>query len=332
MMLALASFLAAPEPAHADDAQAQKPKPWYEKVIVKGWAQFDATFPEGRSTVGNVSNLRVRRARPTIQARLDPCTMVQFQMDLSTGKAGSGASNATIVDTFVERIIPKIAIVRFGQELLPFGYEVHEDNAALRSPLELSFAAESIALAERDIGLTLHADTPEDSLFHWEIGVYNGQGFRSADSNANKTIVGRIAHGPYKWLQFGVSGMTGTFRDGRTGKDHDREVLAGELQLRFSKPLKISGEIYNARFVDSVAAPTKQARFTGGYLMWEGWVGPLNSIPFVRYQRTYGDLEYQSWDIGWRWQYAPNQRVTVQYDIVKGHSNNSFGARWQVGF
>ncbi len=311
-------------------ATAPQQKPWFENITFKGYIQLDATFPQGNSVQGSVSNFRIRRARPTFIVPIDPLTRVQIQFDVSTGKCGSGASTATVTDTYAERIVPHFGTVQFGQNLLPFSCEVYEDNAAIRSPLELSYAGEQIALLERDIGLFLKSTTPTEKNVCWEFGLLNGQGFRSADANANKTLAARITAPVLPWFRIGMSGLYGTYNSG--GKDWDRHAAGWEFHATASKALKLSGEFYHAKFVDNPSAATKVARFDGGYLLLESFIGSLKSIPFLRYQRTYGDLDYRSVDLGWRWQYTPTQRLTAEYDIVNGHQRDYAGVRWQIFF
>lgn len=328
--------------AQASAAANPAPKKWYDTITIKGFLQFDTVFPEGASRAGEVSNIRVRRARPTIQAQVDPLTRIQVQFDLSTARpytgnpsGGSGQSNAMVTDTFADHTFPGLGYVRVGQMLLPFSREVHEDNAAVRSPLELSYAAEAVSLNERDLGILLGSQVPEEQPLHWEFGFFNGQGWRTADANANKTWMGRLATYVHPKVRVGLNGITGTYKDtsGKgSGLTYRRDVLSGELAIHATKAITLSGEIYNCLFVDNPAAATKAARFTGGYLLLESWIGSLKSIPYVRYQRTYGDLSYRSIDLGWRYQYAPNQRFTVEYDIVRAANANALGARWQLNF
>ncbi|MCX6362122.1 MAG: hypothetical protein NT029_20195 [Armatimonadetes bacterium] len=111
---------------------APKPVKWYETVTVSGWVQLDAIFPEGGATIDKQSNFRVRRARPTITAQVDPATRVQIQLDAGTGKTGSGNATATVCDTFAERKVADAGYVLFGQYVLPYGAEIWEDNASVR--------------------------------------------------------------------------------------------------------------------------------------------------------------------------------------------------------
>lgn len=327
--LAISASGAWAEPAAADKEAA---KPWYDKITVKGYLQLDAIFPQGNAVMGAYSNMRVRRARPTVSAVLDPMTKIQVQVDAGSGKAGSGQSTVVVTDTFAERTIPGLGLVRFGQYLLPFGSEIYEDNAALRAPLELSHAAESVALAERDIGLTVQSSPNPTAGTHWALSFLNGQGFRSADSNPNKTWVGRVAHSVSPDVRLGVSGIVGTYT-AADKKNYDRHVLGVEAHVRTGAIGKLTGELYNVRFIDSTSSQTPGAvRYNGGYLLYEGNMPSCSSTPFVRYQRTYGDLDYRSVDVGWRYQYAPDQRLTAEYDIVAGHQRDSFGVRWQLFF
>lgn len=332
LLWATAFFAAVAASAALAGEAAEQKKPWYETITVKGYVQLDAIFPEGQAVQGPYSNFRIRRARPTVTANLDPLTKVQIQVDAGSGKAGSGQSTVVVTDTFAERALPGFGLVRFGQYLLPFGSEVYEDNAALRSPLELSFTADSIALAERDIGITVQSSPSPTDNTHWAVSFLNGQGFRSSDANSNKTLVGRVAHSLSPEVRLGISGIYGKYT-AADRKEYDRHVLGVELHVKASTYGKLTGEFYNVRFIDSTTSATpRKARFNGGYLLLEGNLESLRSTPFVRYQRTYGDLDYRSIDVGWRYQYSPTQRLTVEYDIVKGHARDFFGVRWQLGF
>lgn len=311
-------------------AQPPTPRPWYDTVVVKGWIQLDATFAEGSAGTNSDSNFRIRRARPTIIAQIDPLTKVQLQIDVSTGRAGSGAVTTSVMDTYAMRTFPGFGHVLFGQFLLPFGLEIRVDNASARSPLEISFAAENFGLGERDIGVFVQCPSPDVQDFTWEAAVLNGQGARNADSNNNKTVAGRIAYRLSEALRVGVSGLLGAFRSG--GVDYDREVVGAHFAAMLCRELTVKGEFYDVRFVDNPSSPTQAAQYQGGYLLVESWVESLKSIPFVRFQRTWDDLDYESVDIGWRYQYAPTQRLTLQVDLPSGGRPKQVGLRWQLGF
>ena len=331
LTVVLVAAVATPGAGKAEDAPKAQ-KPWYEKVTIKGYLQLDAVFPQGNAVSGKYSNLRIRRARPTIVVQLDELTKAQIQIDAGSGKAGSGTSNAFVANTFAERTLPGLGSIRFGQYVVPFGCEVFEDHAALRLPLELSFAAESVALSEQDIGASLQSSPNPADRTHWALSFVNGQGFRNADNNANKTWIGRIAHDLTPNIRAGISGILGTYRAADI-HDYDRHALAAELHVKPFANARVSGEFYNVRFINSTTSKTPApVRYNGGYLMIEPRIESLKSTPFVRYQRTYGDLDYRSIDLGWRYQFTPQQHLTLEYDIVEGHQRDSFGARWQVNF
>jgi hypothetical protein len=318
-------------------ATSQQPvaKRWYDTVSLTGYVQFDSTFPEGDSRYGSVSNFRIRRARPSIIAQIDPQTMIKLQLDMSTGKACSGAQNAVVGDSYIGRTFPGFGFLKAGQTYFPFSRELREDHAARRSPLEMSYVMDMIALGEVDLGVVIGADKWDTAMWQWEFALFNGQGLRTADANPNKTVAGRIAYRVNPYIRVGASGVGGSYKDistTGTGKTYRRDALGAELQLQSSKALSLSAEMYNCLAPNSTAAPTAQARFTGGYVLLESWIGPMKSIPFVRWQRTYGDLQYRSWDFGWRYQMTPTQRLTVEADIARAARSNCYGARWQVNF
>jgi hypothetical protein len=322
-------------PAPSAESSPVQPKHWYDTVTLKGYAQFDANFPEGRSRFGSVSNFRIRRCRPSVTVQIDRNTAVKVQIDMSTGKAGSGPQSAVIGDAYGERRIRGFGYIHLGQTYLPFSHELREDHSALRSPLEMSYPADLISLGEVDQGIVVGAENWDTRPIQWEFGVFNGQGLGTADANTNATLAGRVAWRMSPFLRVGASGIAGTFKDSSvtgTGKTYRRDALGGEIQIKSSKALALSAEIYNILAANSPSAPTRQARCTGGYVLLESWIGPLKSIPFVRWQRTYGDLEYRSWDIGWRYQVSQTQRLTAQADFVRAARSNDYGVRWQVNF
>lgn len=300
---------------------------WADRITLKGFIQFDAIFPEGNSTNGSISNFRIRRARPTMVVAVDPLTKVQVQIDVGSGKCGTGNATTNVTDTFVERLVPGKGVFQAGQSIIPFGREVKDDNAAIRTPLELSYVGERLALAERDLGV--HFRSEGKSATNWQVGVYNGQGWRSADSNPNKTVIARVTSKVCSQATVGLSAMTGTYRSGTA--NYDREALGFDIAAKISPALTVTGEIYNARFVGDTAAPVP-ARFTGGYLLFENHQPTIKSTPFVRYQRCYGGLDYRSIDLGWRYDLDKGQRITVEYDVAEGAQRDWFGTRWQVNF
>lgn len=300
---------------------------WADRITLKGFIQFDAIFPEGNSTNGSISNFRIRRARPTMVIAVDPLTKVQVQVDVGSGKCGTGNATTNVTDTFIERQIPGRGILQAGQSLIPFGREVKDDNAAIRTPLELSYVGERLALAERDLGVHFRSDGK--SATNWQIGVYNGQGWRSADSNPNKTVMARVTSKVCSQATLGLSAMTGTYRAGTV--NYDREALGVDVAVNVTPAVTLTGELYNARFVGDTTAPVP-ARFTGGYLLIENHQPSIKSTPFVRYQRCYGGLDYRSVDFGWKYDLDKGQRITAEYDLVEGHQRDWFGTRWQVNF
>ena len=141
-------------------ATSQQPvaKRWYDTISLTGYVQFDSTFPEGNSRYGSVSNFRIRRARPSIIAQIDPQTMIKLQLDMSTGKAYSGAQNAVVGDSYIGRTFPGFGFLKAGQTYFPFSHELREDHAARRSPLEMSYVMDMIALGEVDLGVVIGAE------------------------------------------------------------------------------------------------------------------------------------------------------------------------------
>jgi len=70
------------------------------------------------------------------------------------------------------------------------------------------------SMGGRDQGIQLHGDimpigTDRHRLFHYELGVYNGQGINATDKNKRKDVIGTIQLQPIKDLFIGVFGWSG---------------------------------------------------------------------------------------------------------------------------
>lgn len=72
------------------------------------------------------------------------------------------------------------------------------------------------SMGGRDLGLQLQGDVlkvgdgkQRHALFHYQIGVFNGQGINSADANGHKDIIGTLQVQPVKDLYIGFFGWTG---------------------------------------------------------------------------------------------------------------------------
>ena len=71
----------------------------------------------------------------------------------------------------------------------------------------------------RDLGIQIYGDalkvgTTQHYLFHYQAGVYNGQGINTVDKDKEKDYIATFQVQPVKGLYFGLFGWSGSFYDG----------------------------------------------------------------------------------------------------------------------
>ena len=223
-----------------------KTKKWYDRLSVRGYAQFRYNFTvheandsapaqhAGDRSVGTDQNFLIRRARVIISGDVSDHMYVYLQPDFASSVPGSPDANhfAQIRDWYGDLYIDedKIYRIRIGQSKIPFGWE-NLQSSSNRLALDRSDSLNSAVRNERDLGLFFYY-TPEDAqdLFKevldeglkgsgnygvFGLGVYNGQGGSLSEQNENLHVVSRLAY-PYKmWdgqiVEFGIQGYTGKY-------------------------------------------------------------------------------------------------------------------------
>ena len=132
-----------------------------------------------------------------------------------------------VTDAFVNFAPSSWVNVQVGQYLLPFTMENRvSDNT---TPfLERSIVSRGLgAPFTRDIGAMVWGE-PEDKLFYYSVGVFDGDGPNRTNADSRFDLVGRVfarpfarsAASPLERAQFGISGRFGT-RDAKLA-GHDR--------------------------------------------------------------------------------------------------------------
>ena len=87
----------------------------------------------------------------------------------------------------------------------------------------------------RDQGIQIQGDflpvgKDQHNLFHYQLGIWNGQGINLADKDLKKDIIGTIQVQPVKGLKIGVFGWKGNWIDGN-GVDLKRERVSAGLSF-----------------------------------------------------------------------------------------------------
>jgi hypothetical protein len=228
------------------DATKKGPKKWYDRLSIRGYAQFRYNFtvdedPDGAPaqhvgdrSIGENQGFLIRRARLILSGDVSDHMYVYLQPDFASSVPGSPDANQYVQirdwygDLYIDK--EKVHRVRIGQSKVPYGWE-NLQSSSNRIPLDRSDGLNSAVRNERDLGLFYYW-TPEEAqdLFKevldeglkgsgnygvFAFGAYNGQGGSFVEQNDNLHLVTRLAI-PFKLenkqiVELGVQAYTGKY-------------------------------------------------------------------------------------------------------------------------
>ncbi len=211
-------------PKDPSKPEAPKPKKWFDKLSIRGYAQFrinEVTHMEDgsarpqyvgdRSLADNQSFL-IRRARVIISGDVHERVYVYLQPDFASSPGSSADPNnqfAQIRDWYSDLYLDdqKELRVRIGQSKVPYGWE-NLQSSSNRIPLDRHDALNSAVRNERDLGAyffytpTWAQDFFKDVLEKglkgsgnyglFSAGVYNGQGGSFNEINDDLHVFARL--------------------------------------------------------------------------------------------------------------------------------------------
>lgn len=219
-------------------------KPWYEKLVLRGYTQMrmnqiiggPASAPDGISrlrTIGDGdvrddSNFSFRRVRLILQGDLNDYVSLYLQPDLATSVSNQSAGErregfAQLRDAYAD-VFPtgdKSFRIRLGQSKVPYGWE-NMQSSSNRLALDRTDAINSAAPGERDLGVVAYY-TPDSVRRIWDrlmadgqklfgnfgafgLGVFNGQGLNRTERNDAVMTVG-LATWPFALDGVGLDGQ-----------------------------------------------------------------------------------------------------------------------------
>ena len=207
---------------------------WVKNVKFSGYGMLQYQGTDQEDAKSNTFNLRL--ARFILDGKIgDFDWRAQIQ---GTNAKGPGEPTVQLVDLYTEwRKFPEFKI-RAGQFKRAFTYEnpTHPITQGWRGYADVINNLSGFgdrtgekSSGGRDIGIQASGDLfPNASgrrLFHYQVGVYNGEGINSKDKDNRKDIIGGLWVMPIKGLRVGAFGWTGS-RDGVGEKN--RYALSAE--------------------------------------------------------------------------------------------------------
>ena len=220
---------------------------WVKNIKFSGYGmlQYQGQDPEGNHS--NSFNLRL--ARFILDGKIgDFDWRAQIQ---GTNATGPGQPTVQLVDLYAEwRKHPEFK-ARVGQFKRAFTYEnpTHPITQGWRSYADVinKLSAFGDRTGEkssggRDIGIQVSGDLFPNAngrkLFHYQVGIYNGEGVNQKDMDNRKDIIGGVWVMPIKGVRIGAFGWTGSrggMLDPQTGEkrsiEKNRYALSAEYDL-----------------------------------------------------------------------------------------------------
>lgn len=231
-------------PKDPSKPEAPKPKKWFDKLSIRGYAQFrineethleedsaPAQYVADRSLSDN-QNFLIRRARVIISGDVHERVYVYLQTDFASSGADPNNQFAQIRDWYADYYLDdcKELRIRVGQSKIPYGWE-NLQSSSNRIPLDRHDAFNSGTKNERDLGVFFYytptwaqdffKDVLEKGLKGsgnyglFGIGLYNGQGGSLIEVNEGVHLAARMTlpltfdNGQY--MEIGIQGYTGEY-------------------------------------------------------------------------------------------------------------------------
>ncbi|MBR2113743.1 MAG: porin [Prevotella sp.] len=246
---------------NAEKATIEVPA-WVNNIKFSGYGMLQYQGQDQEGAESNTFNLRL--ARFILDGKIgDFDWRAQIQ---GTNVKGPGEPTVQLVDLYAEwRKYPEFKI-RAGQFKRAFTYEnpTHPITQGWRAYADVINNLSGFgdrtgekSSGGRDIGIQLSGDLFPNAdgrrLFHYQVGIYNGEGINEKDKDNRKDIIGGVWVMPIKGLRIGAFGWTGS-RGGML------DPLTGEVR-----------SVEKNRYAFSAEYSQDEYMFRAEYLHSQGW-------------------------------------------------------------
>ena len=265
------------EVAQADHKTRIELPAWVKNIKFSGYGMLQY---QGQDPEGNHSNtFKLRLARFILDGKIgDFDWRAQIQ---GTNATGPGQPTVQLVDLYAEwRRFPEFK-VRAGQFKRAFTFEnpTHPITQGWRGYADVinKLSAFGDRTGEkssggRDIGIQVSGDLFPNAngrkIFHYQVGVYNGEGVNESDKDNRKDIIAGAWVMPIKGVRIGVFGWTGS-RGGML------DPLTGEKR-----------SVEKNRYCISAEYDLNEYTFRAEYIHSQGWgaASPGNNVREINYE------------------------------------------------
>ena len=318
---------------------------WVKSIKFSGYGmlQYQGQDPEGNHS--NTFNLRL--ARFILDGKIgDFDWRAQIQ---GTNVKGPGEPTVQLVDLYAEwRRFPEFK-VRAGQFKRAFTYEnpTHPITQGWRAYADVINNLSGFgdrtgekSSGGRDIGIQFSGDLFPNAkgrrVFHYQVGVYNGEGINEKDKDNRKDIIGGVWVMPIQGLRIGAFGWTGSrgaMLDPLTGETRSVEKNRYALSAEYS-----TGEyMFRTEYLHSqgwgaakAANNVREIDYSKGDKA-DGWYA-FGIVPVIK-SKLYAKARYQcyrstkewssaktSYEIGLNYFFTKNLEMHLEYARINDRS------------
>ena len=281
------AFMAFALTANAQEKKNVEIPQWINNIKFSGYGMLQYQGTDQEDAKSNTFNLRL--ARFILDGKIgDFDWRAQIQ---GTNVKGPGEPTVQLVDLYAEwRKYPEVK-VRAGQFKRAFTYEnpTHPITQGWRGYADVINNLSGFgdrtgekSSGGRDIGVQISGDLFPNAdgrrLFHYQVGVYNGEGVNSKDKDNKKDIIGGIWVMPIKGLRIGAFGWTGT-RGEMSSTYHYLEEYFDANNDKKTRLKNQSLTVQSARknrYALSAEYSKDEYMFRAEYLHSQGWGSNLN--------------------------------------------------------
>ena len=257
---------------------------WVKNIKFSGYAMLQYQGEDKEGSHSNTFNLRL--ARFILDGKIgDFDWRAQIQ---GTNATGPGQPTVQIVDLYAEwRKYPEFK-VRAGQFKRAFTFE-NPTNPITQGWRGYADAINKLSAfgdrtgerssGGRDIGIQLSGDLFPNAngrrVFHYQIGVYNGEGVNQKDMDNRKDIIAGVWVMPIKGLRIGAFGWTGS----------RGEMLDAKLIDPVTKQ-PMTRSVEKNRYALSAEYDKDEYTFRAEYIHSQGWgaKSPGNNVREIYYE------------------------------------------------
>ena len=269
--------------AQQKPAASVPPKAWYERLSLRGYAQFrynrlletnpNLVCAQCDRSIGNNGGIFLRRARLILSGEVHPRLAVYIQPDYASD-AGGQLHYLQIRDAYFDLSLDsaKQHRLRIGQSKVPFGFE-NLQSSSNRLPLDRADALNSAVPNERDMGVFYYFTTHEAR-----------RRFRILTDSGLKGT------GDYGVLGFGVMNGQTANRSESNNSLHAAVRLSYPWRLPNGQFVEAGVQAYNGRFV----VPAKSA----GVAARPEYQDDRVAVSFTWYAQPFGLVGEYNWGKG----------------------------------